>query len=98
MNEVFTAEEVLKELSGKRIVVFMTCFMTHARFEMQINCCPEDFEHEGNVLLLSHPYDKQLVLSKNAKFKKDYLGNFVTSDESRSEQTNAPYVIISLDK
>ena len=98
MNEVFTTEEVLKELGGKRIVVFMACFMTCARFEMQINCYPEDFEYEGNVLVLTRPHDKQLVLSKNTKFKKDYLGNFIASDDSHSKQTNSPYIAISLDK
>ena len=98
MNDVFTTEEVLKELGGRKITIFMTCFMMTARFEMQFDCYPEDFDIKDNLLLLKQPHDKQLILSKKTKFKKDYLGNFIASDDSHSKQTNSPYIAISLDK
>ena len=98
MNDVFTTEEVLKELGGKRITVFMICFMMTARFEMQFDCYPEDFEIKDNILLLKEPHDKQLILSKKTKFKKDYLGNFITTEENYPDQAIAPYITISLKK
>ena len=98
MNDVFTTEEVLKELGGKKITIFMICFMMTARFEMQFDCYPEDFDIKDNLLLLKQPHDKQLILSKKTKFKKDYLGNFITTEDNCFDQVLAPYITISLEK
>ena len=98
MNDVFTTEEVLKELGGKKITIFMICFMMTARFEMQFDCYPEDFDIKDNLLLLRQPHDKQLILSKKTKFKKDYLGNFITMEDNCFDQVLPPYITISLEK
>ena len=98
MDNTFTTEEVLKELGGRKITIFMTCFMMTARFEMQFDCYPEDFDIKDNLLLLKQPHDKQLILSKKTKFKKDYLGNFITTEDNCSDQALAPYITISLEK
>ena len=98
MDNTFTTEEVLKELGGRKITIFMTCFMMTARFEMQFDCYPEDFDIKDNLLLLKQPHDKQLILSKKTKFKKDYLGNFITTEENYPDQAIAPYITISLEK
>ena len=88
--------EVLNYFSGKRIVIFTSCFAYCARFEAEFKCYTDELEcdKDGNFSLKDD--NRELLLPGSNEFVEHPSGVFFTKDDA--DDRFGPYISISIDK
>ena len=79
MDDTFTTEEVLKEFSGRRIVISIACFQNNVVFETEIACYPEDFELKAGIFEFNFG-DKRMSLLAKTKFRRIKPSAFIAKE------------------